>query len=520
MSKAVLNVKGLAYCALEVENSRLPPSINIIDRISVFDGFGIAIPTLELYLYDPSSTLVGDFGFTDATKIILTLSRDNQNPKKREFRVWGWDRQVVSSGPVVKVVAILDVPKWSAGSYCESFAKQPSSQAISTMASSGGLTPDVDTTADAMTWLNVNMTRNAFSEDVAMRGYSSGGSCMARVLTMDKKLRYKDIIKVITQAPKASFLLNVPAAEASAAPVISREAEHMSGSGVVTHWMNYGWQQHEHDLSGVQKKNENVNAPVLGSSLPINSEVKGMLDAARVTYTGFDPGTETKLESNLHENYEKALYQNLRYLALFSERMRVLTDNVADIESFDCAEFKQNDPVGRTYTQNKTFSGKYLVGGKSIHIKNGHRYYEVYDLYRPYVNEAGSTPTAAPGIPSPSANDGSIPVPPEQRPSQGEPPEQAPAVSIPRSDAPAIESAKELLNSMNEFDAQNPKVPTEPSNATASKIQTQNSIKQNAAALQSSPLPFESPNVTDRDLNQMGSTVKLDKDSTAQVFNE
>jgi hypothetical protein len=529
MSSAILHVEGLAYCELAIENSIPPPSINLIDEISIYDGFGIACPVLELSLYDPSGSLVSDFGFTDATLISITMSKNNSNPKKRTFRCWGWRREMVGSGPVVKVVAILDVPKYSAGSYCESFSKQTSSAALASVADKSGLKSDVDQTVDAMTWLNINQTRSSFSEDVAMRGRISAGSCMARVLTMDKKLRYKDIIKVITGSPKVSFLLNVDKSEASASPVHVREVEHLSGSGLVTHWMNYGWKQYEHDLSGVQKSDLSANAPVLGSRLPINSEVGSMFDNARVTYTGFDPGTAPKPESNLHKDYEKALYQNLRFLALFSERMRILVDGNVEVETFDCCEFKQNDYDGQNFNQNKTFSGKYIVGGRSVKIKSGHKYHEVYDLYRPYINESGKTKTKAPAQKSPSANDGSVTVPESYKPQQGTvaaatevEAHKTPAV---RPNAPAIETAATMLSALAEFDSQTPKIPTVPAAkqsqpVATEKLQTQTKIRESVAALNTGPLAVPASNTTQRELNQMSSTVKLSSSSAQEIFNE
>lgn len=525
MGKAIIRVEGLAYCEIEIEGASIPPSANLIDSIDIFDGFGIALPTLQLRMFDPSHTLVGEFGFTDATKINVTMSKKDDKPKKRSFRCWGWTRDVSPDGPIVKVTAILDVPKWSAGSYCESFSRQTSSAAIRNMAESSGLTADVDPTSDAMTWLNINTTRNAFSEDVAMRGFSSNGSCMARILTMDNKLRYKDIIKVITGSPKASFLLNVSASEASATPVTAREASHLSGSGVVTHWLNYGWIQHDHNLSGVQAKIDGLDAPLLGSSLPINSDVKGMLKGSRVTYSGFDPGTEPKPASNIHQNYERAMYQNLRLLSLFSERMQVLVESHVDLETMDCCEFKQSDPGGELQVPNKTFSGKYLVGGKCVKIKGGHHYHEIYYLYRPYINEHGNTQTTGKAKAPNKANDGSIAVNPSYIPYIGIINAAASvAKAVVRASSPAVVVAIELLKALLDFDALNPKIPTTPSkpadsSVDADKIKNQNDIRKLLAQLKLGPLSPPDAGITDRTLEKHRSLVKIAADVVVAAMN-
>ncbi len=526
MGKAIIRVEGLAYCEIEIEGASIPPSANLIDSIDIFDGFGIALPTLQLRMFDPSHTLVGEFGFTDATKINVTMSKKDDKPKKRSFRCWGWTRDVSPDGPIVKVTAILDVPKWSAGSYCESFSRQTSSAAIRNMAESSGLTADVDPTSDAMTWLNINTTRNAFSEDVAMRGFSSNGSCMARILTMDNKLRYKDIIKVITGSPKASFLLNVSASEASATPVTAREASHLSGSGIVTHWLNYGWIQHDHNLSGVQAKIDGLDAPLLGSSLPINSDVKGMLKGSRVTYSGFDPGTEPKPASNIHQNYERAMYQNLRLLSLFSERMQVLVESHVELETMDCCEFKQSDPGGELQVPNKTFSGKYLVGGKCVKIKGGHHYHEIYYLYRPYINEHGNTQTAGKAKAPNKANDGSIAVNPSFIPSQGKPQTQTttPPPVKPRRDAPAVVVASDLMRELKTFDELHPRVPTSPSRPASSPVapevkENQDNIRALLGLLNNSPLSPPDSGKTERDLESRSTLIKVAADVVVRAMN-
>lgn len=473
--EAVLDVDNIAYCAIEIEGARMPATANLIDSIYIQDGgFGCPIPILKLILNDQTGSLDEDLNLQDGTKISIKLAKQRESVKVRKFRVFHFAKQTTSAGPKMTVTCIYDAPKWTAGVYTESY-RGSSDSVIGQLAASAGLEYDgAGGTDDVMTWLNINKTRTAFSEDIAMRGYASEQSCMYRVLTVDNKVKYKDVYKSLSEAPKWSLHQNTDEATASATPIVIRETQNASASGLSTHMMNYGQYQYEHslDVAG-QTSTTGLNAPVFGSALPINSEVRGEISdrGARVNYTGWDTGTEPKPASNLHHEYEPSMYQNLRYLGLLSERIKVLTDEYTETETFDCVEYKHADAEGAEFKEKKALAGKWLIGGRTIWIKAGHKYCEVFFLYRPTLMETGSTDSA--GAQSPrgeqnaTANNGDIDLVAEARipetPAAVAAPETpgAAAASVavpdaPKATAPAVQHAKDMLKSLNDYAAQNP----------------------------------------------------------------
>lgn len=467
--EAVLNVDNLAYCKLEIEDTNMPASFNIIDHIVIQEGFGISIPTLTLLLMDQTGSLQNEMNLVQGTKCSISLAKNSRKDKiiKRTFSLWGMKRGMTSTGPVLEVVFILDVPKWSAGVYCENF-RSTSDEAMQRIASASGLRYDgPGGTDDQMNWLNVNTTRSSFSEDMAMRGFANTSSCMSRVLTMDSELRYKDLFDVLKQDPTASLLLN-SMDDGHVNPYGVRETQESSMSGVMAHWFNYGQMQHEHSLDQKgQQLTDRILAPVLGDSFPISDRVKGLMSdsvASRVTYTGWDPGTEPNPGSNIHEYYERAFYQNLRGLGLFSERIRTMVMELTDIRSFDCAKYFQNDPVGHQMVPSKSLNGKYLVAGKTIRIKNGHVYSEVFDLLRPYLNNPGKSEqtSGGPKKRKAKANAGAFDLT-EGKETQLTSSTQGSAKK-PQKDKPApeMERAKDLMDGLDEYADAVPDIPDEP----------------------------------------------------------
>ena len=513
--EATLDVQNIAYATLDIEGSRVPPTMNFVDSIMLQEGFAIAIPVLQLILNDQRGTLSADMNIQDGTLVTIKLAKTRENVKTRKFRIWGFRKETTAAGPKLIVTCILDVPKWSAGVFTESI-RGSSSAVIQQLASRAGLQFDGPSgTDDVMTWLNVNKTRSAFCEDVAMRGYASGQSCMYRLLNLDAEVRYKDLFDVLKNEPKWSFLQNTPEGSAKATPVVIRETQDASTSGFATHMMNYGQKQYEHSLNVAgQLSTLTLDAPLFGAALPVNEDVRGQIAdrGAKVNYTGFDTGTEPAPASNLHMYYEKAFYQNFRYLGLLSERINLLSDEYTEVKTFDCCEYQHSDQDNHEFKPSKALGGKWLIGGKTMWIKAGHKYSEIYYLYRPAVMETGASSAA--GNPksgseqNAKANNGPIDIAGAQADAGPSPAEAAavPASSTVSNTAasankavPAATGATNTLNALKSYGASNPLVPTTPMGAnglTTPQLAQQDSLRNAVSQFKSTSGPLRDQLVT------------------------
>lgn len=493
--EAKLDVDGLAYCVIKIEGANMPATKNFLYDLKIQDGFGISVPILQLTLNDTNGTLSGSLNLVDGTLITLTLGKTREDTVRRDFRVFSYRKETTSDGPMLVVTCILNVPKWVSGVFTKAI-DGTSASAISTAASEAGLSyegpkgsPD-----DNQTWLNVNQTWSSFTEDVAIRGYISDQSAMYRILTMDAKVKYKDLFSVVQGNPEVTYLMNVSAESAEGKPLPVRETQDASLSGFSTHLTNYGRKQYNHSLNdGGQTSIESLQALSLGDGLPINNDVKSSISerGTQIVYTGFDPGTAPKDASNIHNKYEQALYQNTRYYALFSERLIVLMDQFTEVETFACTSYKHADQDGTQFVNARSLEGNWLLGGKTLWINAGHKYAEIHHLYRPYVQEAGNTnasaaPTvsrspvlseAASNIPTPA----SLNSPKESNLSTG----SSPASVI---TPVGIKAASSAMTSLKAVDAALPSVPIKPLSDTVTRndLAAQSDLKNAVSSLTSS----------------------------------
>jgi hypothetical protein len=203
------------------------------------------------------------------------------------------------------------------------------------------------------------------------------------------------MIDQIKTKPIKSFLHNAPVSAASADPVLVRETRNVSATGMVNTWLNYGHKVYYHSFSGTPTKLEKLDFDKSGGTfLPINSDtVTRVSGTARIEYgSRIDCGSEEgKPGNNVHFNYNQAVYQNLRFLALFSERVHVLVDDQTDLHCLDCVEYIQHDFVDGKYEINPKTSGNYLISAKTLFVKSGQNYVEKFELIRPTITQNGST---------------------------------------------------------------------------------------------------------------------------------
>ena len=234
---------------------------------------------------------------------------------------------------------------------------------------------------DVQTWLNVCKTRSAFVRDVVRHGWVDSNSIMSSALTSLGVLKYKDLNYLIQQEPDYALFTNVNPTKFKGKTYRVHMAEHGSKSGLTNNWVNYGSTRVEHSLSGVKVVHDHIDVATKANYLPINIEVSKTVGRSRIDYSPIDCG-------NTHANYEKAIYQNVKMLALFSEHQSVMLLECTDIQLYDVIAYKQadSDPTDFTLT-----SDRYIVVGKTVFIKGGKIYAERLELVRMSCKDGGKT---------------------------------------------------------------------------------------------------------------------------------
>jgi hypothetical protein len=122
----------------------------------------------------------------------------------------------------------------------------------------------------------------------------------------------------------------------------------------------------------VQRKTQNFQ---------LNKEVKGMLSKSRMDFGNVDAG-------NVHRNWDKARYQNIRTAMLYSMGIELMIDQRTplDLDLFSPITYKPYDPpVNGNATATQQWSCVYYVTAKAVYIEMGN-FYEKFQAYTTGIN--------------------------------------------------------------------------------------------------------------------------------------
>jgi hypothetical protein len=246
-----------------------------------------------------------------------------------------------------------------------SMYKGTSYSVLSEIASECGLKFVGDSTADNQTWIGASLPFWRFAKRIASAGYASDSSCMAIALDQNGRMVYKDI-----QNPKRIYNLSFLEHVSGADTVISHQPVSSSGSSNYMHGNSANVRQ-DLGTETTQTLDSNIKITSKDGSPNINSDVKSSLQNPKVTYSPSDSG-------NLHDNYQRAVYQNQRLASLMSSGLDILLAAPSrNIGILDTVNYK----APSTVPDAESFNGVYVVATKIIRVFNN-EYYEKYELYK------------------------------------------------------------------------------------------------------------------------------------------
>jgi hypothetical protein len=387
-----VNTEGLGIFELSINDMPITSGLNLFREGTIQSGVGLSIPIAKFIFVDHHGTLVGDQALNDGTKISVVMGRDTENSVSYDFLVYSINSYEEGGANVQEVYCLLDKPPLTTGA-SKSVHSGTSSQVLSEISSESNMLFDGPSTEDNMTWINCGGTRLQFMDKVCLRSYRSDNSCMSHVVDFDTVI-LKDLFEIFSGVPSHNlhYSINSNAAD-TGIKVELDESKPCSRTGFYNQATNYGHRHWQHSLTGDVMEFSTINPKVLGAGLPINSQIKGNLEFASLTVgSNFDTGGGSLPGANVHTNYHKAKYQNLRYLSLFSEGVRVLTREFVNIPLFSLVSYLHGSIRDSSTVPNRKYSGNYIVGSKTLVLRGKH-YAETYEMYRPFITETGNTPT-------------------------------------------------------------------------------------------------------------------------------
>lgn len=281
---------------------------NVLTSVHISASTLYKLPVMQIAFTD-ALNLMPQFGLQDNVPVVFALSGLYQYT--RNFRVLNYKSRPVGNGFAYVINCYWDAPKWWAGSGLAGMTGT-SANVLAQIAQSCGLAqyPKNAQTSDSMTWMQGNRSYSEFARDIARHGYVSDTSHMLLAVDSLGFMRYLDINALDQQQVQVS---PTPPAQGTGHLMIT-DFQPVTKSGfnnVVGGYMN---ERHAQQADASSKITATENEIVLNSDSRyplVNSEVREEIARGPVTYAPVNYG-------NVHDNYERARYQNVRFNLLKS----------------------------------------------------------------------------------------------------------------------------------------------------------------------------------------------------------
>lgn len=366
---------------------------NLVDTLALIEGVAATTPSIMMVLNDHSQRLIKELCLTDGNSLVVTVGRSPEDLKTvtRQYRLFSVKNIDGQQGPRVTLIGLLDAPAYNLTKVSESY-EGTTAQVMEQIAKKCQLDFDGPQAIngrqvkDSQVWLNVSKNRGAFvQQGLARFGYMDEHSAMHAALTSLGVLKYRnlmDLVNTPVEKIKYVFVNNIETGdqdESKQVYVVSTSKER-SDAGMMNATQNYGSVQVTHGVTGESKIENKVDVKTSAPYLAINDQVAQTVGQAKFVYTPIDCG-------NTHENYERAKYQNMRQLGLFSERESLLVLEPTEVQLYDPVIYKQANADPERPSRNTDI---YIVVGKTIFVKAGTQYAERIELVRMSITEKGA----------------------------------------------------------------------------------------------------------------------------------
>lgn len=350
-----------------------------IRSLSIIESKNSLLPECQL-IFEDMEDVVAKALMGDGAKVKVMLAPDSQRGDlvaEHTFRIFstpGVGNTMI--GKSVMLTGVADNPAYWRNLATKAYEGN-SSDVISKVAREFGFQVDVDATSDKMTWLPKNIPIAQWLRDVSEHGYRGGESFMKMVVTdIAGKfgIRYKDVSKQMKESP-AETLSSLGLHKTGDVPILFHQI--ISESGFNNNVFGYNSQTGQQKLSGEFESPKDVVVALATKALEMNSSVKKLVELGFRDWLPPETG-------NTFNKYAEARNQNRRLSSTFSVIMSAVVTDYTRVSLLDPVNVRiptvQGDKVDETY------SGKYLVTGRTRHIQ-GKFYRERLTLESQGVNQ-------------------------------------------------------------------------------------------------------------------------------------
>lgn len=370
----MLEIKTGVFLGVSIDGQDYPMEKNGFQKLVLVSNKRMSTATCELTFSDLTDRINKEITLADGVSLVIKLGRSIDDYDVYKYRVYNYKRDPARTTPQYTVLGYFDAPKWFLQAW-----KKPieacSSKALEDIASACGLKPDVDPTNDDMLWLPGNERTCMFARSIAERGYLDDQSCMAIGMTLDGTFKYKNLTTLPATGPTFT-----PGHVPGTANVIDNR--YLVSSGYGNSIGGYKHLVRPQLIREFKDKIDQLDVKRKTQTLQLNKEVRGMLQKGRIDFGDIDAG-------NVHKNWDKARYQNLRTAMIYSMGVELMIDQRTpmDLDLFSPFLYEAYDPpVTGEAKLTEQYRCVYYITAKAIYVEQGN-YYEKFQGYTTGINK-------------------------------------------------------------------------------------------------------------------------------------
>lgn len=345
-------------------------AVNLLNWLHITTTTRHSLPVLGFQVDDVRHS-IDESGPLDGAPLRVVIKPNGKDSKTFVFRKFNSKREFNGSCWRWTIFGYWDAPLYWAATSLRAIEGTANS-VLQEIADTCGLRYEGVTTNDSQIWLPRNRTYRAWAKNIVSHSWASNTSCMVLGVDLDGVMRLLNI----NDLPEPE--IDIIAYTYSETALTASDVQTNAASGLNNALSGYN------NMRIAQSVTEDETSRTLKGlsftpdvkSPHYNRELKAQLERGAVRFSPIDAG-------NVHENYERASYQNLRYQNLFSYGVDALMTDVTTVNLGDRVNLAVQT---ETLRQDVPNSGVYTVSGHAIYIQ-GANYSEKLGMCRQGTNE-------------------------------------------------------------------------------------------------------------------------------------
>lgn len=370
----MLEIKTGVFLGVSIDGQDYPMEKNGFQKLVLVSNKRMSTATCELTFSDLTDRINKEVTLADGVPLVIKLGRSIDDYDVYNYRVYNYKRDPARTTPQYTVLGYFDAPKWFLQAW-----KKPieacSSKALEEIAGACGLKTDCDPTNDDMLWLPGNERTCMFARSIAERGFLDDKSCMVIGMTLDGMFKYKNLTTLPDTGPTFT-----PGHVPGTANVIDNR--YLVSSGYGNSIGGYKHLVRPQLIREFKDKIDQLDVKRKTQTFQLNKEVKGMLQKGRIDFGDIDAG-------NVHKNWDKARYQNLRTAMIYSMGVELMLDQRTpmSLDLFSPFLYEAYDPPAAGKAKlTEQYRCVYYVTAKAVYVEQGN-YYEKFQGYTTGINK-------------------------------------------------------------------------------------------------------------------------------------